>query len=73
MVRRNKVTAGVPHDRAVQLFHGLDDIFAEAVLIGQGVSGVVDAAVDAATHVSGDVSGQSIIGRVGETYSVKPP
>jgi hypothetical protein len=56
MIRRNKVTAGIPHDRAVQLLHGLDDIFAEAVLIGQGVSGVVDATVDAATHVSGDVS-----------------
>jgi hypothetical protein len=72
MICRNKVTAGIPHDRAVQLLHGLDDIFAEAVLIRQGVSGVVDATVDAATHVSGDVSmvdegGESLVGWVRHT------
>lgn len=51
MIRSNKVTTWISHNRAVELLEGLNDILSETILIGQGISGVVDAAVDAATHV----------------------
>jgi hypothetical protein len=51
MVCSNKVTAWVSNNGAVELLHGLDDILSEAILVREGVTRVVDAAVDAATHV----------------------
>lgn len=51
MVRGAKVSAGVAHDRDVELLHGLDDVLAEAALVGEGVARVVDAAVNASSHV----------------------
>lgn len=47
-----EVTAGVADHGAVQLLEGLDDILAVAVLVGERAAGVVEAAVDAAAHVS---------------------
>lgn len=54
MVRGAKVAAGVPHDGDVELLHGLDDVLAEAALVGEGVARIVDAAVDASAHVPRD-------------------
>lgn len=51
MIRSNKVTTRISHNRTVELLEGLNDILSETILIRQGISGVVDAAVDAATHV----------------------
>jgi len=53
MIRSDKVTTGISHNRAVELLHGLDDILSETILVGERVAGIVDAAVDAATHVPG--------------------
>lgn len=53
MIRSDKVTTRISHNGAVEFLHGLDDIFAETILVGEGVAGVVDAAVDAAAHVPG--------------------
>jgi hypothetical protein len=54
MIRSDKVTTGISHNRAVEILHGLDDILSETIFIGERVAGVVDATVDAATHVSRD-------------------
>ena len=51
MIRRHKVTTGVTDDRDVQIPQSFEDILPEPVLIGQGVTWVVDAAIDAAAHV----------------------
>jgi hypothetical protein len=51
MIRSNKVTTRISHNRTVELLEGLNDILSETILVRQGISGVVDAAVDAATHV----------------------
>lgn len=54
MVSGDEVAAGVADDGDVEVLESVDDIGAEAVGVGQGVSGIIDAAVDAAAHVPGD-------------------
>ena len=54
-IRRAEVTTRVSDYRRVQFLQGLDDVLAEAILIGQRVARVVDATVDAATHMPGTI------------------
>lgn len=55
MVRCDEVAAGVADDGHFYLFHGFDDVGAEAVGVGERVARIVDSAVDAAAHVSGSL------------------
>ena len=50
-VAGDEVAAGVAHDGHAQLARQLEDVAAEAVLVGRRVAGLVDARVDAPAHV----------------------
>jgi hypothetical protein len=51
MVGSDKITTWIPYDRYIKIFECIDNIFAEAVLVGKRVARVVNAAVDASSHV----------------------
>ena len=51
-----KVTAGIPNDGDVEPLQRLQNIRAEAILIGQWVARIINAAIDAASHVPNQVS-----------------
>ena len=51
MISRAEVPAGVSDNRDVELLQRLKDIFPEPIFIRERVSGVIDAAVNASTHV----------------------
>jgi hypothetical protein len=54
MVCRDKVASRIAHNRNIELLERFDHIFAETILVDQvlvGVPGIVQAAVDAASHV----------------------
>jgi len=53
VVGRNEVPAGVADHGDVEAAQVCEDVGAVAVGVGEGGAGVVDAAVDAAAHVSG--------------------
>lgn len=74
MIRRYKVATWVSHDRAVELLDGFNNIFTEAVFIGQGISRIIDASVDATADVPCTMSNElfASLGRMA-THSVKPP
>ena len=46
-----EVASRIPNDGDVEVFQGSEDVLPEAILVGQRVTGVVDAAVDASAHV----------------------
>jgi hypothetical protein len=76
MVRRNKITTRIPHNRYIEVFESIDHIFAETVLIRQTifVVRVVNATVYAATHMSAiSVSEEDAKLHSDPAYSVKPP
>lgn len=56
MVRRDEISSRVANDGTIQLLHSLDNVLAEAVFIRERIAWVIDAAVDAAAHVSRSVS-----------------
>jgi hypothetical protein len=51
MVGCDKIPAWISHNRNIEIFESVDDIFAEAVLIGERITGVVNAAVNASSHM----------------------
>jgi len=51
VVAGDEVAAGVADDGGTELLDELEHILAEAVLVGLGVTGLVDPGVDAAAHV----------------------
>ena len=56
VVSGNKVASWVADDRTIQLLESLDYILAEAVVIRQRAAGVIEAAVDATTHMPDQLS-----------------
>jgi hypothetical protein len=53
VVCRNKISSWITDDRNIELFHAVDDVGTEPVLVYQAVFiiGVVDAAINAAAHM----------------------
>lgn len=57
MVSGDEVASRISNDRYLELLHGLDDIFTEAMFVGEmfvGIVRIVETAVDASTHVLGE-------------------
>ena len=46
-----EVSSRIPNNRNVELFQRAHDVLSETILVGQRVTGVIDAAVDASAHV----------------------
>lgn len=46
-----EVASRIPNDRNVEILQRGEDILSKAILVGQRVTGVIDAAVDAPAHV----------------------
>lgn len=53
MIGCYKIPTRISHHRYLELFESLNDVFAEASLIREGIARVVDAAIYAAAHVPG--------------------
>ena len=56
VVARGEVAAGITQDRDAELLHRLHDVGAIAVFIGEGAAFLVDAAVDHAAEMFGEVA-----------------
>lgn len=46
-----EVAARITNDGNIEVFQRAENVLAEAVLVGEWVTGVIDAAVDASAHV----------------------
>jgi hypothetical protein len=51
VIGRAEVPAGIPDDRDVEVFQGLEDIFTEAIVIGEGVPRIIDSSVYTSAHM----------------------
>jgi hypothetical protein len=46
-----EVAARIPNDGNIEVFQRAENVLAEAVLVGEWITGVIDAAIDASAHV----------------------
>lgn len=51
MISSAEVAAGITNDGNIEVFQRTENVLAEAVLVGEWVTRVIDAAVDASAHV----------------------
>lgn len=52
MIRSAEIPTRIPHHGRIQLLQSLNHIFSESILVRKWIAWVVDAAVDASSHVS---------------------
>lgn len=51
MICGAEVASWIAHDGAIEVFECFNHILTEAILVGEGIPGVIDSAVDATAHV----------------------
>jgi hypothetical protein len=81
VVGSTEITTGIPNNRDVEVLQRLQYILSETILIGKWTSRLVDASIDASTHMPKVASAYIVSDimpcavwqfSIDHTYSVKP-